>query len=151
LIETFLVEVLKFSIDEVNEEAHRLEHVVSDRFTDALEAALGHPHADPHGHPIPDREGKVDVTSYQTLIDTAPLSSVVVQQVSDRDKDQLSYLRGLGIVPGACITVVDVAPFGGPLSLSIHDKTVVISQVMARKIGVTPTGEVDGKDDKKPK
>lgn len=137
LIETLLVEVLKFTIDEVNEEACRLEHAVSDRLTDAIDAILGYPNVDPHGHPIPSKEGTIGEFAYQPLSDALSGWTVVVKQVSDRDRDQLHYLRGLGIVPGARISVLDVAPFDGPLSLNIDGKTVVVAQAVARRVGIT--------------
>jgi DtxR family Mn-dependent transcriptional regulator len=136
LIETFLVEMLGYPIEEVNEEACRIEHAVSDRFTDALEAVLGHPPADPHGHPIPDREGRLGCNEYRPLIDAEQGSTVTVRQLSDRDKDQLHYLSGLGIVPGVSVTVVEKAPFGGPLTLSVAGRKVAVSEAMARKIEI---------------
>jgi DtxR family Mn-dependent transcriptional regulator len=137
LIETFLVKVLEYSIDEVNEEACRLEHAVSDRLADAMDAMLGYPRVDPHGHPIPTKEGIVALADYQALADALPGQTVLVKQVNDRDKERLKYLKELGIVPGARISVLDAAPFGGPLSLDIDGKAAVIANGMARKVGVT--------------
>jgi DtxR family Mn-dependent transcriptional regulator len=136
LIETFLVEVLKLPVDEVNEEACRLEHAVSDRVTDAMDAALGFPATDPHGHPIPDREGSVDEVAYQSLADALPGWTVLVKQVNDRDRDRLHYLKGLGVLPGVRLTVRAIAPFGGPINLDISGKDVVVAQSMARVIGI---------------
>lgn len=140
LIETFLVNVLKFPIDEVNDEACRLEHAVSDRFIQAVDALLGYPKIDPHGHPIPSEEGTVAVFEFQALVDVLPGKTVIVKQVSDRDRDQLHYLHELGIVPGARITILEIAPFDGPMSLEINSKTVAISQAIARKVDVTTPG-----------
>jgi DtxR family Mn-dependent transcriptional regulator len=137
LIETFLVHVLHFPIDEVNDEACQLEHVVSDRFIEAIDILLEHPEVDPHGHPIPSEEGAVAFYEYQSLADVLPGTTVIVKQVSDRDQDQLHYLLGLGIVPGAMITMLEVAPFGGPMTLEADGKTVTISQAIARKVSVT--------------
>jgi DtxR family Mn-dependent transcriptional regulator len=137
LIETFLVHVLKFPIAEVNDEACRLEHAVSDRFIQAVDVALGYPKVDPHGHPIPSEEGAVAVFEYQSLADILPGKTVIVKQVSDRDRDQLHYLHELGIAPGATITMLETAPFDGPMSLEINGKTAAISRTMARKVNVT--------------
>jgi DtxR family Mn-dependent transcriptional regulator len=138
LIETFLVNFLHYPVEDVDEEACRLEHAVSDKFTDALEAVLDYPSADPHGHPIPDKEGALGENEYFPLSKAALGSTVRVRQLSDRDKDQLQYLYGLGIIPDASIMITDIAPFDGPVSLSVEGKTVVISREMARKIEIFP-------------
>lgn len=137
LIETFLVNMLKYPIDEVDEEACRLEHAVSDRLADRLEAMLGYPKVDPHGHPIPTKKGTVAVADYQSLADVLPGQTVLVKQVSDRDRDKLRYLQGLGLVPGARVSVLEAAPFERPLSLDIDGAAVVIAWAMARNVSVT--------------
>jgi DtxR family Mn-dependent transcriptional regulator len=142
LIETFLVEVLHFSIDEVNEEACILEHAVSDRLAEAMDAMLGHPKVDPHGHPIPNQKGSVAFFDYQSLADVLPGRTVIVKQVDDRDRTRLQYLQKLGLVPGARVSVLDVQPFDGPLTLKIGGETVVIAQAMARKIGIEPNKQL---------
>jgi DtxR family Mn-dependent transcriptional regulator len=137
LIETFLVEVLKFSIEEVDEEACKLEHVVSDRFVDAIDAMLGHPNEDPHGHPIPTKEGDVPFAEYQSLADALPGWTAVVKQVSDRDRNHLCYLKGFGLVPGAMLSVLRAAPFDGPLSLNVEGRAVVVGRSIARKVSIS--------------
>jgi DtxR family Mn-dependent transcriptional regulator len=138
LIELFLVNVFKYSLDEVNEEACRLEHAVSERLADAMEAMLGYPETDPHGHPIPSREGAVPRSDFLSLADAPPGKPVLVSQVSDHDSDKLHYLTGIGVVPGAKICVLEAAPFDGPLSLDVEGKTAVIAHALARNVGVTP-------------
>jgi DtxR family Mn-dependent transcriptional regulator len=137
LIETFLVRMLKYPLDEVHEEAHRLEHAVSDRLTDRLDRLLGYPKVDPHGHPIPTQDGNISVSEYQSLADILPGQTVVVRQVSDLDGERLHYLRKLGLVPGARVSVLEVAPFNGPLSIIINEATVAIARPMARRVMVT--------------
>lgn len=136
LIETFLVEVLHFPIDEVNDEACRLEHVVSDRFMEAIDRMLGFPELDPHGHPIPSDKGSIAVFEDQPLSDVSPGETVIVQQVSDRNRDQLHYLQELGIVPGVKIKVMGVEPFEGPVNLEINGGAVALSRYIARNVGV---------------
>jgi len=137
LIETFLVEVLKYSIEEVDEEACRLEHAASERFVDAVDAILGHPCEDPHGHPIPTKEGNVPFTEYQSLADALPGWTAVIKQVSDRNRHHLCYLKELDLVPGARVSVLEVAPFDGPLSLTVEGKAVMVARSMARKVSIT--------------
>jgi len=136
LIETFLVKVLHFSIDEVNDEACRLEHAVSDRFMDAIDNMLGHPEIDPHGHPIPSDTGAIAVFEYQPLTDVPAGTIVSVQQVNDRNREQLHYLQELGIIPGAEMTVTSIAPFDGPISLTINKAHVTLSPGVARSVRV---------------
>jgi DtxR family Mn-dependent transcriptional regulator len=136
LIETFLVNMAGYSIDEVHEEACRLEHVVSDRLTDRLDRMLGNPAADPHGHPIPDREGNIPDMPCFPLRGAKAGQTLVIKQVSDWDKDMLSYLNRIGIVPESVITVMEIAPFDGPLTLELGDKTVALSRKVTNDIYV---------------
>lgn len=138
LIETFLVKVLGYSIDEVDEEARRLEHAVSDRLTDAIDSLLQHPDRDPHGHPIPSKEGSVAVSDHRTLAEALPGSTVVVKEVDDRERDRLHYLMELGLVPGARLAVLEVAPFDGPVSLDVAGRTVALARAMAREVRIAP-------------
>ena len=137
LIESFLVNVFKYSLDEVDEEACRLEHAVSDRLADAMETMLGHPESDPHGHPIPSKEGVVPRSDFLSLAETPSGKPVFVSQVNDHDSEKLHYLADIGVVPGAKICVLETAPFDGPLSLEVEGKTTVMAHAMARNVSVT--------------
>jgi DtxR family Mn-dependent transcriptional regulator len=136
VIESFLVKILNYSIEEVNEEAHRLEHAVSHRLIDAMEALLEYPKTDPHGHPIPSKEGTVAAADFHSLAEQSAGKTVQVSQVSDQERERLRYLTDLGIVPGARITVVEAAPFEGPLTIDVDGTKVVIALDMARTVGV---------------
>jgi DtxR family Mn-dependent transcriptional regulator len=147
LIESFLVSVFKYPIAEVNEEACRIEHVISDRLADAMESTLGYPKSDPHGHPIPSNEGIVSESDFLSLAE-APLGKpVLVSQVNDQDSDKLQYLTDISIVPGARICVLEAAPFDGPLSLDVEGKTTVLAYAIAQNVGVIPvkSGKVKNK------
>jgi DtxR family Mn-dependent transcriptional regulator len=103
-----------------------------------MEAMLGYPDSDPHGHPIPSKEGSIPTSDFLSLAD-APLGKpVVVSQVNDHDSDKLHYLTDIGVVPGARVSVLESAPFDGPLSLDVEGKTIVLAYAMARNVGVTP-------------
>jgi DtxR family Mn-dependent transcriptional regulator len=141
LIETFLVRMAGYALDEVNAEACRLEHAISERLVDQLEAMLGYPQVDPHGHPIPTREGIIPEIGTRPLADALPGEKVWVSRVNDWDQEQLSYLQKLTLTPGTEVLVVSVAPFDGPVTLQIGEKTVAISRSMARKIGVVSSLE----------
>jgi len=136
IIETFLVKMAGYAIDEVHEEACRLEHVVSDRLTDRLHRMLGNPVVDPHGHPIPGKDGKIPDLSCFPLGVAKAGQKLVVNQVSDWDKDVLSYLKRIGIVPDSVITIMEIAPFDGPLTIELGDKTVALSRTVSKNISV---------------
>lgn len=115
LLETFLAEVLEVPWDEVHAEAEILEHVVSDRLEARIDAVLGHPGRDPHGDPIPPRDGRHS-EDWAEPLDAAPAGTAfTVERVSDRDSAALRYLADLDIRPGVTLRVEDQDPFGGPL------------------------------------
>ncbi len=100
LIETFLYQVLDYPIDEVHEEAERLEHFISERFEERIAAKLGHPKIDPHGHCIPEMDGAMPKQNSIPLTDAMQEGIYVVDSVSDRDAGTLRLLKENGIAPG---------------------------------------------------
>jgi DtxR family Mn-dependent transcriptional regulator len=101
LIETWLVSEFGYGWDEVHDEAEVLEHVVSDRMIDAIDARLGHPTADPHGDPIPGADGAVPPARGVRLSEVAPAATEVrVVRISDSDPGVLRLLEGRGIGVG---------------------------------------------------
>jgi len=119
LIELFLNETLGIPWDEVHNEAHRLEHVMSDNLEDHIAAFLGNPTEDPHGDPIPTKAGVVAANAQQVLADLAPGARVTIRRVSDQDPEHLRYLYGLGLVPKASVNLIDHAPFQGPVRVRV--------------------------------
>jgi DtxR family Mn-dependent transcriptional regulator len=105
LIETFLYEVLDYPIDEVHEEAERLEHFISERFEERIAAKLGHPRIDPHGHCIPAMDGAMPRQNSILLTDAMQGGIYVVDSVSDRDARTLRHLKENGISPGVRLRV----------------------------------------------
>ena len=119
LLELFLMRILGYRLDEVDAEAERLEHAISERFEDALDALLGYPTEDPHGDPIPSKTGEVIPQVTQPLSGLALGQPAIVRRVSDDDAARLRYLAQLGLTPGASVRVLDRAPFGGPLRVQV--------------------------------
>jgi DtxR family transcriptional regulator, Mn-dependent transcriptional regulator len=115
LLETFLAEVLDLPWDEVHAEAELLEHALSERLEERIDAKLGHPTHDPHGDPIPPRDGGHHEEWGVALDAVEPGSRYRIERVSDRDSAALRHLGKLGIVPGVEIVVAEQEPFGGPL------------------------------------
>lgn len=131
LLETFLVQVLHVPWDEVHDEAEHLEHAVSDRLEARIDDVLGHPDRDPHGDPIPPRDGEHDERWAQPLATVAPGSRFLVERVSDRDSEALRYLGALGIRPGVELVVDERSPFGGPLWVRVGERREAIGQQLA--------------------
>lgn len=105
LIETFLHEVLDYPIEEVHEEAERLEHFISERFEERISAKLGHPKIDPHGHCIPAMDGRMPTQSSMPLSNVEEEGIFVVESVSDRNAHMLKSLKSIGIAPGVRLRV----------------------------------------------
>ena len=137
LLEQYLAETLGVPIDQVHEEADRLEHALSEEVEKRIDASLGYPTHDPHGHPIPDAELRLAPGgSYRTIGSLEPGEASLVAHVPDGDAELLRYLNGLGLVPGNKIEVAAHAPFGGPVTLRTDTGEHAISRELAESIGV---------------
>jgi DtxR family Mn-dependent transcriptional regulator len=136
LLEMFLVQVLGYSLDEVHEEAERLEHVISERMEQRIFDLLGRPELDPHGHAIPTRAGKVRPLSERPLSECRVGEKVVVQGVSDDDPARLRELKRRGLLPGTRAEVVVASTYEGPIEVRINRKRVSIPLGLARAMFV---------------
>ena len=119
LLELYLSEVLGYDLDKVDAEADRLEHVISEEFEDKIDEVLGHPTIDPHGAPIPAKDGSIEYGDYQRLADILAGERVQIKQVSDQSADMLRYMTTMGIKLDAEIEVVARAPFNGPMEIVV--------------------------------
>jgi DtxR family Mn-dependent transcriptional regulator len=138
LLELYLAETLGYTLDKVHDEAERLEHHISEEFEDKIAALLGHPDTDPHGDPIPAKDGSIREHSSIRLADADAGKKVVVSRVSDRDSRMLAYLGSLGIKPSVAIEVLAKAPFNGPVHVRVGSKEHHIGQDVARQVLVQP-------------
>lgn len=141
VIEAYLVRALGYSWDGVHEEAERLEHAASDDLIDRMAAAIGEPLTDPHGAPIPTREGTIDERRHITLADVAVGQRVRVMRVGDEDAGLLRYLASLGIRPGVVVALADRAPFDGPLTLAINGTNCQVGASLAARVEVEHLGD----------
>jgi DtxR family transcriptional regulator, Mn-dependent transcriptional regulator len=121
ILECYLTEVLGYPWDRVHPEAEQLEHAASEELIERMADALGDPSHDPHGAPIPSREGIVEETTFRSLADAGPGERMRVRMVMDDDGERLRYLAELGIRPGSIIRLLDRAPFEGPITLWVGD------------------------------
>jgi DtxR family transcriptional regulator, Mn-dependent transcriptional regulator len=123
LIELYLHQALGYKWDEVHAEAEKLEHVISEDFEDRIAAVLGQPERDPHGDPIPRKDGTLPEPCGQPLTRLTSGQAGRVARVRDNDPALLRYLGEIGIVPDAKIVVTDKSPFDGPLHVRVGKKT----------------------------
>jgi len=136
LLELYLSEALGFDLDEVHAEAERLEHHVSDELEARMERALGFPQFDPHGDPIPARDGQLPAIDDEDLVMLSVGQRGNVSRVSDRDPERLSYLFDRGVRPGAHVSVLEVMPFDGPVRVRIGDDEHVLPHSVAQLVKV---------------
>ena len=143
VIESYLARALGYPWDRVHEEAERLEHAASDELVDRMARAIGEPHIDPHGAPIPTREGLVDETPLRTLLDVHAGQRCRIVSVADEDGDILRYVAKLGLRPGVEVVVAERAPFDGPISLRVaaESEPVQIGATLAAVIRVEPVAD----------
>ncbi len=136
LLETFLHEILGYSWDEVDEEAERLEHHISEKFEAAIDRLLGYPSFDPHGDPIPERSGAMGPQRGTSLAEASANETLVVVRVRDRDSEVLQYLDRVGMRVGTVFDVVEKQPFCGPLTLRIDTQDRVVGRELAGHVFV---------------
>lgn len=137
LIETWLVDSFGYSWDEVHDEAEVLEHALSDRLLEAIADQLGHPTRDPHGDPIPSRDGVVDrADAVQLALATDGQRGRVVR-ISDRDPELLRYLEAEGIRLDSPVHVEGRRPFGGALAVRVGDSEHDVGNEAAAAIWIS--------------
>jgi DtxR family transcriptional regulator, Mn-dependent transcriptional regulator len=119
LMETFLVRMLGYSWDEVHDEAEVLEHAVSDRMLDRIDAKLGYPKRDPHGDPIPAADGHVPTPDARQLSVCEDGDTGTVARISDADPEMLRYFDSVGITLDSRLMVLARRDFAGMISVAI--------------------------------
>lgn len=134
LWEVFLVEKLNFSWDEVHEVAEQLEHIKSPKLIDELDAFLGHPKRDPHGDPIPDKEGNLPQIKKSLLATLQKNEKGVCVGVNDTSSEFLRFLDKQEIGLGLNIEVLDKEPFDDSFLVKINEKEMTISNKVANNI-----------------
>jgi DtxR family Mn-dependent transcriptional regulator len=136
LLELYLADTLGYPWDEVHAEAEKLEHHMSEELEARMDSALGFPTRDPHGDPIPTREGLIPTGADQSLLSLEIGQEASVARVSDRHPEQLRYLAELGLVPGARVTLVERLPFDGLIRIAIAGAEHIVGQQLASAVWV---------------
>jgi DtxR family Mn-dependent transcriptional regulator len=138
LLELYLQKALGFTWDKVDAEAERLEHHISEEMEAAMAAFLGDPTEDPHGDPIPTKDGYMSEVRYDRLSEVGPGKIVRIRRVSDSDPDLLRYLGSLGMYPHVIVEVVDKGPFDGPLVVRVSGAQQALGAQVTDAIFVEP-------------
>ncbi|MDF2582014.1 MAG: DtxR family transcriptional regulator [Mycobacterium sp.] len=140
LMETFLVRELGYGWDEVHDEAEILEHAVSDRMLDRIDAKLGFPTRDPHGDPIPAPDGRVPTPPARQLSICADGEDGTVARISDADPEMLRYFDSVGIALDSRLQVVARRDFAGMISVAVHSPADAEGSVTTVDLG-SPAAE----------
>jgi DtxR family Mn-dependent transcriptional regulator len=144
LLELFLHDVLKYSWDEVHEEAERLEHFISERFEDRVAAIPGDPEFDPHGHAIPQKHQAGVHGQDKTLFEWPVGRAAMISSVSDRSAARLRELKRLGLLPGTVITI-DERNTANSLAIRIPGEAgaLRLNSDLAKMVFVAPVAPAD--------
>lgn len=137
VLELYLIERLGYRWDNVHAEAERLEHAASDDLIDRMAKALGEPSVDPHGSPIPTRDGEIAETPWVALADLGNGGEGIVREVSDESAEGLRRLADLGLVPGTRIRILALAP-DGRARVAVGDRDLDVEAALARAVFVEP-------------
>lgn len=142
LWEVFLVDKLNFKWDEVHDVAEELEHIKSESLIERLDEFLGFPKSDPHGDPIPDKDGRFAKTQFIKLIELKIGESGTITGVSQHSSAFLKHLEKLGLTLGKQIKISDVTDFDGSVEIIVEDKQINISREVAKHILTTGNGKI---------
>jgi DtxR family Mn-dependent transcriptional regulator len=142
LVEALLVRVLKMDWTEVHHEAEALEHAISDRVLERIDAMLGHPATDPHGDPIPNPKGRLDEPSERTTLTTCvPQKPLRVVRINDQSSEFLDFIQKIGLKPGTKLRVSKRDNAGGVVHCDLgSDHDTVLGFPEAGKIEVRVVG-----------
>ncbi|WP_316798292.1 metal-dependent transcriptional regulator [Pedobacter frigidisoli] len=141
LWEVFLVDKLNFKWDEVHEVAEELEHIKSEALIERLDEFLGFPKSDPHGDPIPDKNGRFAKTQFIKLIDLKIGDGGTITGVSQHSSAFLKHLEKLGLTLGKQIQITDVTDFDGSMEILVANKQINISREVAKHILISTNGK----------
>lgn len=134
LWEVFLVEKLDFKWDEVHDIAEELEHIKSPELIERLDEFLAFPRNDPHGDPIPDKNGKLDNTVFIKLTKLKAGDKGLIMGVSEHSSLFLQHLEKVGLTLGKQIKITEITDFDGSVELNIENKLINVSREVAKHI-----------------
>ncbi|MEX0593873.1 MAG: metal-dependent transcriptional regulator [Balneolaceae bacterium] len=142
LLELYLKEVMGYSWDEVHAEAEKLEHHISEQFEERIAELLDHPTHDPHGDPIPSKDGVMPEMAHRSLAEVPPREEVILGRVTNQEPELLRYLETIGLLPGVGLEVLKKEPLEGPITLRVGEHQQVIAHSIARSLFVLATPDL---------
>ena len=134
LLELYLKEIMGYGWDEVHEEAEKLEHHISEQFEDKIAELLNYPTHDPHGDPIPTKDGIMPKMALLPLTDASINNQYIIGRVRDQESELLRYFEKIGVIPGVQIRIIDKAPFNGPILVKLEDVEKTIGFNIAEQV-----------------
>ncbi len=144
LLEVFLIQVMGYTWDQVDVEAHRLEHAISNAFVERMDQLCGYPTHCPHGDPIPRHDGSLPRENLSPIPLLHPGQAGILRRVGATDARVLRYLSKLNLEPGRTVRLIDVAPFNGPVTLEVMNgqngngaTTQILGHELAAQLYVT--------------
>lgn len=137
LLELYLKQTLGYPWDRVHDEAETLEHSISEEFEERIDRLLGFPTHDPHGHPIPTKDGRVDQGTRLTLNDLAIGQKAIVRSVCDMEAGMLRHLDELGCYPETSVEMVRRDPYGGSLHVRVAGKPRTMGPELAGRVFIS--------------
>ena len=139
LWESFLIKVLDLSWSEVHDQAEKLEHHTSESLIDRIDEFLNYPEFDPHGHPIPRKNGTLPKSPKLLNLAVVEIGNEYeIIQVDDKDNKLIDYLSKVGLVLNTKLEVIDKLDFDKSLTVKFEDKTLSISQKISESVFVKP-------------
>ena len=137
LTEMFLVEKMGFGWENVHEIAEQLEHIQSEDFFDKMDEILSYPKIDPHGEPIPDKDGNIINQNYHKLSECKTGEKVILSSVTVSTDDFLNYLNQRDLSLGTKLEIISVEKFDGSFTVSFDNKKESLSKMVCEKLLVT--------------
>jgi DtxR family Mn-dependent transcriptional regulator len=136
LLEVFLMQVMGYTWDQVDDEAHRLQHAISANFEERMDTLCNYPTHCPHGDPIPRKDGTMPDETLVSILELTPNQEALLRRVDSSDARVLRYLGHLDLMPGRRLRLVNVAPFNGPVTLEIvnEEETTVTTQILGHEL-----------------
>lgn len=134
LTEMFLVEKMNFGWENVHEIAEQLEHIHSDAFFDKMDELLNYPKFDPHGEPIPDKDGNIISQHLKKLSNCKVGEKTLFTAVTDSDDDFLSFLNSKNLELGKKIEILEIEKYDKSMSVKIQGSKTILSKIVCEKI-----------------
>lgn len=138
LLELYLMEMMGYSWDEVHEEAENLEHHISEQFEDKIAGMLNNPTHDPHGDPIPTKDGLMPEMDEESLMDAQEQHPYVIVRVNNQNPDSLRYLEEEGLMPGVQLMVKEKVPLNDTITVIVDEQEKILGRRLGNSVLVSP-------------